>query len=292
MRLPNSKDIILLTGGSGQLGHEWTKWLTSHSLPFLTPDSTELNLSDLDNVDLYLSKNKPTFIINCAAYTKVDLAEDENQIAELINHQAVAKIGAYSKKHQVPLIHYSTDYVFSGHALDESKYPNGYPVDAKCHPTGVYGKSKLNGESSLLQIDGDFLIIRIAWLCGRHGKNFVKTMLRLSESMNEIRVVSDQKGSPSFTSDVVSVTTKLMEKHILGIRHVSTNGLISWAEFASEIMKSSQKDTIITQISTKEFPTKAKRPLYSKLDCNLTESDIGEKMPFWKDSLNKLLAEI
>lgn len=292
MRLPNAKDIILLTGASGQLGHEWAQWLSIHHLNFLTPSSTELDLSNLDNVDSYLLKYKPTFIINCAAYTKVDLAEDEIQLADLINHQAVTKIGAYSAKHQVPLIHYSTDYVFGGNVEDASKYFNGYPVDASCEPTGIYGKSKLDGEIALLRMDGDFLIIRVAWLCGQNGKNFVKTVLNLSKSMEEIRVVADQTGSPSFTSDVVLVSSKLLENKISGIRHVSSKGIISWADFATEIMKISGLNTTIRRISTNEYPTKAKRPLYSKLDCTLTESDIGEEMSNWQDSLNKLLSKI
>ncbi|HAC16182.1 MAG TPA: dTDP-4-dehydrorhamnose reductase [Bacteroidetes bacterium] len=292
MRLPNSKDIILLTGSSGQLGYEWSQWLINRNLTFLSPTSTELNLSDPDRVDLYLTKTKPTFIINCAAYTKVDLAEDEIQLADTINHRAVSRVAIYSKNQQVPVIHYSTDYVFNGNVLDGSKYPNGYPIEAQGNPTGVYGETKLKGETALIRNGGDFLVIRVAWLSGRHGNNFVKTMLRLSENMDEIRVVSDQLGSPTFASDVVEVTTKLLEKKISGIRHVSSRELISWADFAAEIMKISHRDTTIKRISSNEYPTKAKRPLYSKLDCTQTESDIGEEMPDWRESLTKLLAEI
>jgi dTDP-4-dehydrorhamnose reductase len=234
----------------------------------------------------------PTFIIHCGAYTKVDLAEDEPELCNAINTDSTGQLAQFAAEKDVPLIYYSTDYIFSGQEADKTLYPNGYPVDAPASPEGVYGKSKWEGELQVRNALGDHLIVRVAWLCGAHGANFVKTMIRLGSQRDQLNVVNDQFGSPSFVSDVVKTTELLLQKNISGTRHISSQGVLSWSEFATEIFAYSGLNVTVNPIPTSQYPTKARRPAYSKLDCSETIRDISLNMPFWKESLHKLIDEI
>ena len=292
MRLPDRKDIILLTGSTGQLGYAWLEELRSKGFTVLSPDRYSLDLSRPDQVKEWLQTYQPTYIIHCGAYTKVDLAEDEAETCFLVNRDATGQLAQFASENEVPLIYYSTDYVFPGIDQDQRTYPNGYPVDALAAPGSVYGTSKWEGEQQVRQALGDHLIIRVAWLCGVHGANFVKTMLKLGQTRDTLNVVNDQIGSPSFVHDVVQFTEMLLHHAIAGTRHISSNGLISWAEFATEIFSYAKMDVTVRPIPSEQYPTKAKRPLYSKLDCSLTVRDTGTSIPFWKDSLHKIIDQI
>lgn len=292
MRYPDRKDIILVTGGTGQLGYAWVEQLRSEGMTVLCPDRRSMDLSQPDEVSKWLITFQPTFIIHCGAYTKVDLAEDEAEICFSTNRDSTGVLARFAAENDIPLMYYSTDYVFAGESSDMIAYPDGYPVEAPAAPIGVYGASKWQGECLIREAQGDHLIIRVAWLCGAHGSNFVKTMLRLGSTRNELNVVNDQIGSPSFVNDVISFSQKMLNSEGSGTLHISSNGMISWADFASEVFSYSNFSTKVIPIPTSQYPTKAKRPLYSKLDCSTTESLVGESLPDWKDSLHRLIEEI
>lgn len=292
MRLPERKDIILLTGSTGQLGFAWLEELRSKGFTVLSPDRVSFDLGKPERVMDWLVTYQPTYIIHCGAYTKVDLAEDEADTCFLVNTASTGQIAQYAAEYDVPLVYYSTDYIFPGQNEDRVNFPNGYPVDAQASPNSVYGTSKWEGEQLVRQALGDHLIIRVAWLCGAHGTNFVKTMLKLAETRKELNVVDDQYGSPSFVDDVIRFSQLLLENNISGTRHVSSSGLISWAEFASEIFSYSKLGVLVHPIPSDQYPTKAKRPFYSKLDCSQTVRDTGTNLPYWKESLHKIIDEI
>ncbi len=292
MRLPERKDIILLTGATGQLGFEWLEELRSKGFTVLSPDRISLDLSRPDRVMDWLQMYQPTYIIHCGAYTKVDLAEVESEMCFLVNRDSTGQIARFAADNDVPLIYYSTDYVFSGIENDKIMYPNGYPIDAPCAPKSVYGKSKWEAELRVQEALGDHLVIRVAWLCGAHGSNFVKTMMKLGETREQLKVVNDQLGSPSFVPDVIRFTQLLLQNNISGTRHVSSNGLIHWAEFASEIFSYTNVHVDVLPIPTSQYPTKALRPSYSKLDCSQTVQEVNLNLPYWKESLHKIIDEI
>ena len=292
MRLPERKDIILLTGSSGQLGFTWLEELRSKGFSVLSPDRLTMDLSRPDRVMDWLRTYQPSYIIHCGAYTKVDVAEDESETCFLVNRDSTGQIAQFAADYDVPLIYYSTDYVFPGADQHRFTYPNGYPIDAEAAPQNVYGKSKWGGEQQVRKALGDFLIIRVAWLCGAHGSNFVKTMMKLGETRNELNVVNDQFGSPSFVYDVIRFTELLVQNNVSGTRHVSSNGLINWAEFASEVFIYTKSNVTVHPIPSSQYPTKAKRPFYSKLDCSQTVRDTGLNLPFWKESLHRIIDEI
>ena len=292
MRYPDHNDIVLLTGATGQLGFAWMEELRSSGITVLTPDRFTFDLSNSNQVVSYLDTYRPTFIIHCGAYTKVDLAEDEPEQCRLINTDATGLISRYASEHNVPLIYYSTDYIFSGNPEDRTLYPSGYPIDVAANPQSVYGTTKWLGEQLVRELVSDHLIVRVAWLCGAHGTNFAKTMLRLANDRTEIRVVNDQLGSPSFVADVIYITSLLMAESCSGTHHISSDGLISWADLAVEIFKYTKTPMRVIPITTAEYPTKARRPFYSKLDCSQTTACIKITMPDWKTSLHNLLDEI
>lgn len=289
MRLPEPKDIILLTGSSGQLGFAWLEELRSKGFTVLSPDRLTMDLSRPERVMDWLRTYQPSYIIHCGAYTKVDLAEDESETCFLVNSESTGQIAQFAADNDVPLIYYSTDYVFPGADQDRITYPNGYPIDAITAPESVYGRSKWEGEQQVRNVLGDHLIVRVAWLCGAHGSNFVKTMMKLGETRNDLNVVNDQFGSPSFVHDVVKFTELLLQNNISGTRHISSNGLINWAEFASEVFNYTNTSVTVHPIPSSQYPTKAKRPFYSKLDCSQTVRDTGLNLPSWKESLHRII---
>jgi dTDP-4-dehydrorhamnose reductase len=292
VRSPERSDIILLTGATGQLGFAWTEHLRSQAMTVLTPDRNSMDLASPETVRTCLNTFQPTYIIHCGAYTKVDLAEDEPDVCMRINSDSTAEMARYAADNDVPLVYYSTDYIFPGLESDKNTYPKGYPVHAEASPSSVYGNSKWQGEIKVRESLGDYLIIRVAWLCGAYGTNFVKTMIRLGASRTEINVVNDQIGSPSFVHDVVDFTDELLRRGVSGTRHISSKGVISWAEFAAEVFDYSGMNVNVIPIPSSDYPTKATRPLYSKLDCQQTEHDSGRRLPDWKHSLHQLIDEI
>jgi dTDP-4-dehydrorhamnose reductase len=280
---------ILVTGSGGQLGSEWVDYLKQRDIKFTACNSNELDITDSDLVKKELNRIQPDIIVNCAAYTNVDNAESEIDKAFKLNKEGVEHLTNWCMENHAGLIHYSTDYVFPGRKEDIDRYPLGYPEDAETDPVNSYGKSKRAGEEVLLNSGVDFLLIRVSWLCGRYGNNFVKTMLKLGMEKDQIKVVNDQVGSPSFTGSVVLHSMDLLERECKGIFHISSGGMTSWYDFAKEVFNSTGMDTVVEPITTDEFPTKAPRPAFSKLNCSKVTRFLGTEMVDWKRGLHDLI---
>lgn len=275
---------ILVTGAEGQLGSEIRELSSNTNYSFEFIDRSELDLTKLESIIPFLESSSPDFIINCAAYTAVDKAEDDPELSGLINAKAPAAIASYCKKNSKRLIHISTDYVFDGdfsRPINEEEQPN---------PQSVYGKTKLEGEKVVGKILDNAYIVRTAWVYSSYGNNFVKTMLRLGKEKDEINVVSDQIGSPTYARDLAEAILNIIEginngNDMPGVYHYSNEGVCSWYDFAAEIMKQAGLSCKVKPIPTSEFPTKAKRPAYSVLDKSKLNNQFNLKVKNWKKSL-------
>jgi dTDP-4-dehydrorhamnose reductase len=283
---------FLILGAGGQLGSEWIKALTNLDFEYLATDYPETDISNQRHLEVKFDEFKPDVVINCAAYTAVDKAEDDNEMNDTINHLAAKLLAETCKKHNAILIHYSTDYVFSGEASDESRYPEGYPEDAPTAPLNAYGLAKWKGEEAIKASGANYLILRISWLCGSVGHNFMKTMLRLGKERDELKVVNDQIGSPTFTFDVVDASLKLVERNLEGVWHVTTQGKMSWFDFAKMTLEMADVHVKLTPITSDQFPMKAKRPFYSKLCTKKYEQHVNGHKYAAVDGVRKLLKEL
>ena len=282
---------LLVTGCNGQLGTELQKIATSdlrHQWFFTDVDT--LDICNKEAVEHCFSANSIDVCINCAAYTAVDKAEDEFELAERINTHAPQILANACLKNNALLIHISTDYVFG----DDAREP--YQVDAPVNPQSVYGRTKAEGERLIRESGCNHFIIRTAWLYSATGKNFVKTMLMLGETKDEINVVADQKGCPTWAYDLASAIVRLIElygeKPVHETFHFTNEGQITWYDFAAAIMEIGEKTCKVNQITTEQYPTKAKRPAYSVLDLSKIKNYIGLEIPFWRESLIKCIDEL
>lgn len=282
----------LVLGAGGQLGTEWCRRLDELDLQFAGYGSKELDIMNPEALQKAMTRLQPEVVVNCAAYTKVDQAEEEPDRARSINATAVRPLAEMCRDFRARLVHYSTDYVFPGRKQDRDRYPKGYPEDAAVDPINVYGQTKWEGEQAIRECGGKHLIVRVSWLCGAHGGNFVKTMLRLADERDELKVVNDQFGSPTFTADVVQHTLSLLEQEVSGTVHVTSRGIISWYVFALAIMDLSGKNVNIRPVGSSQFPTRAQRPAFSKLDTYRLERHVGDALTTWKTGLRKLLEEM
>ena len=284
---------ILVLGSNGQLGSCLQDQFAYTKYDVIYASRNELDLSKLHDIKKYISKINPDIIINASAYSDVDSAEKNTEEAYLINDIAVKNIANICSEKDIWMIHVSTDYVFDG----ISNRP--YKVNDKTSPRSVYGQSKLNGEISIANSSCKFLIIRTAWLFSEYGKNFVKTMLRLSSTHREISVVGDQIGSPTYTQDfaraIIATLKYLSEETKSGIYHYTGNPECTWAEFAQHIFnEAKQQNKIIKSpkikiIDSSEYPTPVKRPLYSVLDTSLFESSFNYKGHNWSDGIKEVI---
>lgn len=277
---------ILVTGANGQLGSELSFLSSKHNQhEWIFTDLQQLDLFDLENLERNISKIEPCLIINCAAYTSVDKAESENELANIINYKAVDVISKWSSKTGKKLIHISTDYVFDGNSETPLK------EDAKTSPINVYGSSKLKGEKACLNNDISSIIIRTSWVYSSFGNNFVKIMRNLMKKKDVISVVNDQLGSPTYAADLAEVISTIVNHNrwIPGVYHFSNEGEVSWFDFANDIKHLSNLKTKIKGISTKKHPTFAKRPKYSLLDKTKIKETYRIKVPYYKDSLEKCI---
>lgn len=282
---------ILITGANGQLGNEMRKILTNNA-SFYTyfTDVAELDITNLDAINNFVSQNNINIIINCAAYTAVDLAEDNKELCNTINHIAVANLAQAAKTGNAKLIHISTDYVFDG----TSCHP--YTEDDKTCPQSVYGSTKLEGEKALAEIlPNDHIIVRTAWLYSAFGKNFVKTMLTLGTTKESLNVVADQVGTPTYAGDLANAIYTIIcaEQWVAGTYHFSNEGVCSWYDFTKMIHKTAGITSCqVNPISTGEYPAKAARPAYSVLDKSKIKRTFSVNVPYWLDSLEKCISEI
>lgn len=283
---------ILIAGGNGQLGTEWVQFLNKQAVEFIALPSADFDLTDHEAARHVIQNLKPSIIVNCAAYTQVDQAEEESDFAHAVNADGVKNLAYYCAEHNIKLVHFSTDYVFSGDIDDMKKLPEGYPEDFPKHPVNEYGKSKLLGEEAIRNSGVDYLIVRVSWLCGKHGNNFVKTMLKLGQERDELKVVNDQFGCPTFASNVVENTWQLIQQAKIGTFHLTSLGKITWYEFAEEIFNQKEMDVKLIAVDSSEFPVKAKRPAFSLLSTKKIANIPGVSLLDWKEGLTKLLAEL
>lgn len=282
---------IMITGAGGQLGMEWTHFLKNtphHSYPM---GSDDLDITDAEAVDRSVAEIHPDLLVNCAAYTAVDAAEDNRETAFRINETGPSNLAKACRTNGVKLVHYSTDYIFEGSYSDQKLFPDGYPEDHQPNPQNTYGESKLAGEKAVEASCGDWLIIRVSWLCGRHGNNFVKTMLRLAEEKDQLKVVNDQVGSPSYCSDVVEKTMTLAELDQKGYFHISSEGKITWYQFTEEIFRMRNIDTPVVPVTSSEFEARARRPAMSYLNTKKIAQS-GLKPVLWYEGLKQLLHQL
>lgn len=279
----------LITGFNGQLGFDVARELDKRGeKDYITLTRQEMDISDRNTVESILMKYRPDVIIHCAAYTKVDKAEDEVDEAHKINVIGTRNIAEISERIGSKLIYVSTDYVFDG----EKPLPETYDVDDQVNPKSEYGKTKLLGEREALA-SGKCFVVRTSWVFGINGTgNFVKTMLKLSETHNEVNVVSDQFGSPTYTVDLARLLVDMANTNKYGIYHASNEGFTNWADFAEEIFKVNEKDTIVNHITTDEYPTKATRPKNSCLSKDCLDRNGFERLPDWHDALNRYSREL
>lgn len=280
---------ILVTGANGQLGNE-LRLLLETEMPGTTiyTDRVELDLTDAKAVEAFVLNNDITHIVNCAAYTAVDRAEEEKRQCALVNVDAVRNLGMAADAAGARLIHISTDYVFDGTGH------RPYRESDKVNPISQYGTTKRQGETILLALAPESIIIRTAWLYSSFGHNFVKTMLRLADTQPEIRVVSDQIGTPTYASDLARAILRILRSHqwVPGIYHFTNEGAASWYDFAHAIFRLARKDVKLTPIPTEDFPTPAARPAYSILDRQRIKATYGVEIPHWEDALEDCLRKL
>jgi len=283
---------VLVTGSSGQVGSEIEE-LIQHSTfnienyDFYFTTSQDLDITDFALVRKYIIDNQIKIIINCAAYTAVDKAENEQELANKINHLAVKNLATLAYEFEIKLVHISTDYVFDGTNFQP------YKEDDVTNPQSIYGQTKLDGEKAILEYNlKNSIIIRTSWVYSYYGANFVKTMLRLGKEKESLGVIFDQIGTPTYAKDLAKTILEIIPKiqnSKLSIYHYSNEGAISWYDFAKEIMKMAKLPCQINPIETKEYPTPAKRPHYSLLNKSKIKKDFGIVIPYWKDGLDECL---
>lgn len=283
---------VLVTGANGQLGQSLRSIIPSEArdLSFLFTDIEELDITDLEAVRKMTREEGIDAIVNCAAYTNVDAAEDNQPMAEKLNAAAVENLAVAMKEVDGLLVHISTDYVFDGTATEP------IPEDAPVHPVSVYGLTKLHGEQAIQRVGCRHIIIRTAWLYSEYGKNFVKTLLRLTAEKPTLKVVDDQRGTPTYAGDLAAVIAKILSfsptiaTPTRNVFHYTNEGECTWYEFACEIARLAGHTACnIQPCSSEEFPSKVHRPAYSVLDKSKIKGTLNISIPHWTDSLKKCL---
>lgn len=285
---------ILVTGSNGQLGNEIRRISANHenNFRFFFTDVAELDITDLKAVDSFIKENNIKYIINCAAYTAVDKAEDDVDLCYKINRDAVANLGLAATNNNAKVIHISTDYVYDGTANKP------YVETDTVNPQSVYGKSKQEGEAELLKACADSIIIRTAWLYSIFGNNFVKTMIKLGKERETLNVVADQRGTPTYGTDLAKTIVKILDFSEAngfkpGIYHYSNEGATTWYDFTLAIHKEAGINTCkVNPITTEQYPVKATRPKYSVLDKTKIKSTFNLTIPKWEESLNNCIKEL
>ena len=277
---------VLVTGVKGQLGYDVCKVLNQRGIENLGVDLEDFDITDRDATHSYIKNYAPDVVVHCSAWTAVDAAEDMLEKVAAVNVEGPRNIAEVCKEIGAKMVYISTDYVFPG---DGEAF---YEVDDSTGPSSVYGKTKLGGELAVKETLDEYFIVRISWVFGINGNNFVKTMLRLAETRDELGVVCDQIGSPTYTADLAPLLCDMIETEKYGTYHATNEGICSWAEFAEEIFHLAGKNVEVNHILTKDYPVKASRPLNSRMSKkSLTEAGFG-LLPDWKCALSKYLKEL
>ncbi len=285
--MPNKNYNILVTGTNGQLGSEIKELSKNYSYNFFFTDRNNIDITSKDNIKAFCQINNINVIINCAAYTAVDKAELDIENADLVNRKAVKKLALISQELNIKLIHISTDYVFDGRNFKP------YIEEFQTNPQGIYGKTKLDGENEMRDINPkDSIIIRTSWMYSCFGNNFVKIMLRLGREKESLGVIFDQVGTPTYARDLAKAILDIIpniNNDKVEVYNYSNEGVLSWYDFAKEIMRMAKLNCKINPIETFEYPTPAKRPHFSLLNKSKIKKEFNIEIPYWKDSLDECL---
>lgn len=271
----------LITGASGQLGYDIVNELKKRNeLDYLAPSSAEMNITDANKVREVINNYRPDVIFHCAAYTAVDKAEENKEACYDVNVNGTKNIADAASECGAKVVYISTDYVFDG------TKDGIYTTKDRTNPVNYYGYTKLCGEEIVSKLD-NYLIVRISWVFGINGNNFIKTMLRLAETKKELSVVSDQFGSPTYTEDLSKLLVDMVEKNKSGIFHATNEGYCTWNEFARYIFEINDKDVVVNEILTKDYKTVATRPLNSRLSKEKLDDEDLERLPIWQDAVKR-----
>ena len=281
---------VLVTGSSGQVGNEIKAISSDYSYNFFFTDRNNIDITSKDSIKEFCKTNNINVIINCAAYTAVDKAQSDEINADLINRKAVKKLALVSQELNIKLIHISTDYVFDG------KNFKPYCEEFQTNPQSIYGKTKLDGENEMRDINPkNSIIIRTSWIYSYYGNNFVKTMLRLGKEKEELGVIFDQVGTPTYAKHLATTILDILpkiENSKVEIYNYSNEGVLSWYDFAKEIMKMAKLNCKVKAIETYQYPTPAKRPYFSLLNKSKIKSKFNLEIPYWKDGLDDCLKRL
>lgn len=274
---------VLVTGANGQLGYDIVKELQKQNIECYGATRQDFDIVDFEVMEKFITNYMPDAVIHCAAYTAVDKAEDEQGLCQLVNASATENIAEICKKINAKMLYISTDYVFDG------TKDGFYEVDDKPNPINVYGKTKLLGEQAVQRILDKYFIVRISWVFGEHGNNFVKTMLRLGKERKEINVVTDQYGSPTYTTDLAALLVEMIQTDKYGVYHATNEGVCTWAEFAEEIFKIANMNVKVNHITMAGYQTRAKRPINSRLNKEKLNRNNFSKLRNWDEALKEFL---
>ncbi len=274
---------VFVTGVKGQLGFDVVNELRGRGIEAVGVDIEEMDITDAAAVCRVITEAAPDAVIHCAAYTAVDAAEDNEEICRKVNADGTRNIANVCKELDIKMIYISTDYVFDG------KGTRPWEPDDERHPLNIYGQTKYEGELAVQSALDKYFIVRIQWVYGVNGKNFVKTMLRLAETNTRINVVNDQFGSPTFTFDLAKLLADMVVTDKYGIYHAANDGICTWYEFACEIFKQAGIDIETVPVSSAEFPAKAKRPENSRMNQDKLTENGFERLPSWQDALQRYL---
>lgn len=277
---------VLVTGVKGQLGYDVVNELTKRGHIAIGTDIEEMDITDAKSVDSVIKENAPDAVIHCAAYTAVDAAEDNVELCRKINAEGTQNIANVCKDVDIKMIYISTDYVFDGEG------ERAWEPDDERTPLNVYGQTKYEGELAVQNTLDKYFIVRIAWVFGVNGKNFIKTMLNLGKTRDSLTVVNDQFGSPTYTFDLARLLVDMVETDKYGIYHATNEGICTWYEFACEIFRQAGIDVKVSPVSAAEYPAKAKRPSNSRMSKDKLTENGFEKLPTWQDALSRYLKEI
>lgn len=277
---------VFVTGVKGQLGYDVVNELEKRGIKAVGVDVEEMDITDAEAVSRVITQVQPDAVVHCAAYTAVDAAEDNEEVCRKVNADGTRNIARVCKELDCKMIYISTDYVFDG----QGERP--WNPDDERHPLNVYGQTKYEGELAVQELLEKYFIVRIAWVFGVNGKNFVKTMLRLAETNSRISVVNDQYGSPTYTYDLARLLVDMVLTEKYGIYHATNEGICTWYDFACEIFRQADVKIEVVPVSASEYKAKAKRPENSRMNKEkLTEKGF-ERLPAWQDALRRYLAII
>lgn len=277
---------IVVFGASGQLGHCLKLVTEKENIQgVLFPSEESANILDVDKIENLFKEHQPAYVINCAAYTAVDKAEDDIDLARKINRDGAVNLANACKQHNTTLIHVSTDFVFEGNT------PHLLTEEDAASPINIYGLTKLEGEQEIMNLTDKYYIIRTSWLYSEYGNNFVKTMLKLGRERDELKVIADQVGTPTYGVDLAAAILSVIAsgKTSYGIYHYSNEGVASWYDFAKAVFDLSATTVNLLPINTSEYVTKAVRPAFSVMDKSKIKREFDLSIPYWRDSLTRCI---